>query len=43
MLNGVEPFAYLSDVLAKIADSWPISRLNDLLLWSYVRPCADVF
>jgi len=36
-LNGVEPFAYLSDVLAKIADSWPMSRLDDLLPWNYVK------
>lgn len=31
-------FAYLSDVLAKISDSWPMSRLDDLLPWNYVTP-----
>ena len=39
-LNGVEPFAYLTDVLSKIANSWPMSRLDDLLPWAYVK--ADV-
>ena len=41
-LNGVEPFAYLSDVLAKITDSWPMSRLDELLPWNYVKPTVDV-
>jgi len=40
-LNGVEPFAYLSDVLAKIADGWPMSRLDELLPWNYIKPRAD--
>jgi hypothetical protein len=29
-------------VLAKIADSWPMSRLDDLLLWSYVKAHQNV-
>lgn len=41
-LNGVEPFAYLSDVLAKIANSWPMSRIDDLLPWAYITPMQDV-
>jgi hypothetical protein len=41
-LNGVEPFAYLSDVLTKIANSWPMSRLDDLLPWKYVGQQRDV-
>lgn len=36
-LNGVGPFAYLTDVLSKIANSWPMSRLDDLLPWAYVK------
>lgn len=36
-LNGVEPFAYLTDVLSKIANSGPMSRLDDLLPWAYVK------
>ena len=35
-LNGVEPHAYLTDVLTKIVNGWPASRLNDLLPWAYV-------
>ena len=35
-LNGVEPLAYLTDVLTKIAQGWPTSRLDDLLPWAYV-------
>ena len=37
-LNGVEPFAYLSDVLARIADH-PIKRIDELLPWNW-SPCA---
>jgi transposase len=33
-LNGVEPFAYLSDVLARIADH-PIKRIDELLPWNW--------
>lgn len=35
-LNGVEPHAYLSDVLNKIAQGWPANRVDDLLPWAYV-------
>lgn len=41
-LNKVEPFGYLSDVLSKITNGWPMSRLNDLLPWAYVKPASDV-
>jgi transposase len=36
-LNGVEPFAYLRDVLARIADH-PINRIDELLPWRWVAP-----
>jgi transposase len=32
-LNNVEPFAYLRDVLERLSDSNPMSRLDDLLPW----------
>jgi len=32
-LNGVNPEAYLSDTLTKIAEGHPISRINELLPW----------
>lgn len=34
-LNGVEPFAYLKDVLQRMLDGHPITRLDDLLPWNW--------
>ena len=34
-LNGVEPFAYLNDVLERMTNGHPMSRLNDLLPWNW--------
>jgi transposase len=34
-LNRVEPGAYLADILAKLVNAWPNSRLDDLLPWKY--------
>jgi transposase len=34
-LNGVNPEAYLTDTLAKIAAGRPISRISELLPWVY--------
>jgi transposase len=34
-LNGVEPYAYLRDVLARMVDGHPINRLDDLLPWAW--------
>jgi transposase len=41
-LNGVEPHAYLADVLAKLADGWPMSRIDELLPWAYLKPTSPV-
>ncbi|KCZ60307.1 transposase domain-containing protein, partial [Hyphomonas chukchiensis] len=30
-LNGVEPYAYLADILQRMADGYPANRLGDLL------------
>ena len=38
-LNGVEPYAYLSDVLRRMVDGHPASRLDDLLPWNW-KPAA---
>ena len=38
-LCGVEPFAYLKDVLTKITNGHPINRIAELAPWAY-RPTA---
>jgi hypothetical protein len=35
-MNGVEPQAYLTDILARIADH-PIQKINDLLPWRWTK------
>lgn len=34
-LNGVEPYAWLSDVLTRMVDGHPVNRLEDLLPWAW--------
>ncbi|PZQ12487.1 MAG: IS66 family transposase [Ancylobacter novellus] len=34
-LNGVEPHAYLADVMARIVNGHPQSRIGELLPWAY--------
>src|SRR5262249_60612140 len=34
-LNGVNPEAYLTDTLAKIAAGYPINRISELMPWVY--------
>jgi hypothetical protein len=34
-LNGVEPYAYLTDVLTRMVDGHPINRLDELLPWAW--------
>lgn len=35
-LNGIEPLGYLADVLTRIVNGYPNSRIDDLLPWAYV-------
>jgi hypothetical protein len=35
-LNGIEPNAYLADVLSRLVNAHPNSRINELLPWAYV-------
>ncbi|MEI4509305.1 IS66 family transposase [Sphingopyxis sp. CCNWLW253] len=34
-LNGVEPQAYIADVMQRIADDWPASRWDELMPWRW--------
>ncbi len=34
-LNNVEPFAYLKDVLERMTNGYPMSRLDELLPWNW--------
>jgi transposase len=36
-LNSVEPHAYLTDVITKIVDGHPNTRIDELLPWAYVE------
>jgi len=36
--GGVDPQAYIADVIARIADDWPASRWDELLPWNWVSP-----
>jgi len=36
-LNDVEPFAYFKDVLERMTEGHPMSRLDDLLPWNWAR------
>ena len=38
--NGVDPQAYVADVIAKIASDWPASRWDELLPWNWASEPA---
>jgi len=40
-LNGVEPYAYLKDVLERMTNGHPMSRIDELLPWNW-KPSAVV-
>lgn len=40
-LNGLEPQAYIADVIAKIAGGWPASRWDELMPWNW-QPQQDL-
>jgi transposase len=41
-LNGLEPQAYIADVIEKIASGWPASRWNELMPWNWAAEVAPV-
>lgn len=40
-LNGVEPFAWLRDVLNRLVDGYPHNDLDELLPWFHRPACDD--
>ena len=34
-LHGINPHAYLTDVLTKLVNNWPNRRLRELLPWAW--------
>ena len=41
-LNGVEPQAYIADVIEKIASGWPASRWDELMPWNWTAQSTPV-
>jgi len=39
-LNGLEPQAYIADVIEKIASGWPASRWDELIPWNWTAQSA---
>jgi hypothetical protein len=39
-LNGVEPYTYLKDVLDRMTNGHPMSRIDDLLPWNWTASNA---
>lgn len=35
-MNGVEPEAYMADVMERIQNDWPASRWDELLPWNWM-------
>ena len=40
-LNGAEPYAYLKDVLDRMCSGHPMSRIDNLLPWNWVKTSSD--
>jgi hypothetical protein len=36
-LNDVEPQAYIADVLDKLVNLWPASRIDELMPWAWAK------
>ena len=39
-LNAVDPLAWTTDVLTKLVNRWPASRIDDLMPWAYAKKPA---
>ena len=38
--NGVDPQAFIADVIARVADDWPANRWDELMPWNWAREPA---
>ena len=41
-LNDVNPQAYLTNTLTRIADGHPINRISELMAWAYRPPITQI-
>jgi transposase len=41
-LGGLDPEAYLADVIDRMAKGHPINRLSELLPWNWARQAAKL-
>jgi transposase len=41
-LNGIDPYTYLTDVLIRLVNLWPNSRLDELLPWAWADHRAQL-
>jgi len=39
-LNNVDPLAWMTDVLTKLVNRWPNSRIDELMPWAYAKNAA---
>ena len=40
-MNGLEPQAYIADIIGKIAADWPAARWDELMPWNWQRPIDE--
>jgi transposase len=39
-LHGIDPQAYLADILAKLVNGWPVHNIDALLPWAWAKQQA---
>ena len=39
-LNSVDPLTWKTDVLEKLVNRWPASKIDDLMPWAYAKTTA---
>jgi hypothetical protein len=39
-LNAVDPLAWTTDVLTKLVNRWPASRIDELMPWAYAAKAS---